>query len=152
MIARSVSVGRLGALIGAIVVLAGAGLTVSRSLATDASYDPDSAVARSFEDRTGVRLVRVALTAGGGVIDIRYLVLDSTKAVETFENLGHPAVVDEDTGTQLSTPWMVHAIHPKLNDAVTYAALLVNADGAVTSGGDVTVVMGDARLAHVPVS
>lgn len=145
------ALGRVGALVAAVAVLVGVGLTVPRLISTGPSYDPDSDATRSFEDRTGVRLVRVALTAGGGVIDVRYLVLNSTKAVETFEDLGHPAVVDEDTGTRLSTPWMVHAIHPKLNDAVTYAALLVNADGAVTSGGDVTVVMGDARLAHVPV-
>ena len=146
---------RLVAFMAAVAVLLGAVLSVAvpRWLERYDEYDPDSRVAKAFEDRTGIRFVRVALTGGGGLLDVRYQVLDSTKALEAFEQTGpgHPTLVDEATEAKIVQPFMGHAGHPDLNEAVTYFVILENPGDVVQPGGTVTVVMGGARLEHVPV-
>ena len=148
------TIGRV-AFMAAVAVLLGAVLSLAlpRWLERYAEYDPDSQVAEVFEDRTGIRLVRVALTGGGSFLDVRYQVLDSTKALETFQQTGpgHPTLVDEAIGSKLVRPFMGHAPHAKLNEAVTYFVILENPGDVVQPGGTVTVVMGAARLEHVPV-
>ena len=114
-------------------------------------YDPRSAATAAFEARTGIRLVRVALTGDGGLIDVRYQVLDQTKALETFEEASHPVLVDELTEIRLEETWAGHASHPALHRAVTYFTLLENRGHVIERGGTVTVVMGDALLERVPV-
>src|ERR1700741_4197051 len=38
----------------------------------------------AFEEATGVQLVRIAVTAGGGMLDLRYRVLDPDKAIVVY--------------------------------------------------------------------
>ncbi|HEY7489521.1 MAG TPA: hypothetical protein VIH59_00210 [Candidatus Tectomicrobia bacterium] len=112
------------------------------------------ALARSqvtFEEATGVRLRWIAMTAGGGMIDLRYQVLDPDKALIVHDKERPPRIIDEATGRILSRPWMAHAHKRGQRTAVTYNQLLMNSGGILKRGSQVTVVIGDARLEHVVV-
>jgi hypothetical protein len=113
-----------------------------------------------IEERYGVRVSQLSVTADGGMLDFRYLVLDPNKAIELADNPSQvlngtsaPLVrlIAEDDGTQLqATLPMPH------KDALivgrSYFVLFGNNHGAVKSGRPVTIVIGDLRLEHVVAS
>ena len=105
----------------------------------------------AFEEATGVRLVFIAVAAGGGMINLRYQVLDPDKAVIVHDDDNPPTIIDEASGIALSRPWMDHDHTDELHIGVTYNDLLMNSGGFVKHGSLVTVVIGDARLEHVTV-
>jgi hypothetical protein len=100
---------------------------------------------------TGLRVDRVAVSGGGGLVDLRYTVVD---AVAARGHAAHPPMlVDERTGTRVGEPWMGHAHArggPTTEGRAGYA-LLRNPGGVVTPGGSVSVLLGDLRLPGVPV-
>lgn len=103
----------------------------------------------AFIEKTGIRVTQVALTAGGGMIDVRYQVIDPDKAAIVHDKDRPPTIVDEATGQAMDTPWMAHARKHELHGGVTYFELLLNAEGAIKPGEAVTVVLGGVRLEHV---
>ena len=141
---RSVSLG------GVMMLLAALG-----GWATIADYDGEAdqasaAIAQAaFEEATGVRIVSVAVTAGGGMLDLRYRVLDPDKAIVVHDKGNPPAIIHEATSQSINKPFMHHSKGRDLHAAVTYYELLLNVGEVVKPGDAVTVVIGDARLAHV---
>lgn len=111
----------------------------------------DSVPQAAFIEATGARLVRVALIAEDGIVDVRYQVVDPDKAV-IFHNDEKPLrLIDEATGRIIGTPWHDHSHTGDFTAGVTYYQLLVNAGGVLKRGSLVTVMIGDVRLEHVPV-
>ncbi|HEY7561595.1 MAG TPA: hypothetical protein VH650_05415 [Gaiellaceae bacterium] len=104
----------------------------------------------AFTEATGIEILRVAITAGGGALDVRYRVRDGVKAL-THQGGGHGVAVVSESGDVLQT----HAFHfgrpPALKTGHTYYELLVNQGGAVEQGDHVTVLHGAARLPDVVV-
>lgn len=98
----------------------------------------------------GVRVDLVGVTASGGLVDLRFTVLDKTKAAHLFHDQDAlPSLYVESTGRVLeSRSGMHHAI--TLENGARYFLLYSNSGGAVRAGGDVSVVVGDVRLAAVP--
>lgn len=135
------------------VVASTLGLVLSIALPrmlTDArAYDPEGPAARAFEARTGIRVVRVTVTGGGGIVDLRYLVVDPDRALAVHDT--PPKLIDEDSGTVVDLPFMGHLHGGEPEFGLTYPLLFVNGGGAVRPGDQVTVVVGGARLEHVPV-
>ena len=111
--------------------------------------NPMDSAQSAFVERTGVRVIRVAVAAGGGMIDLRYQVVNPDKAVIVHDKAKPPAVVDERTGQVLNRPWMDMSHAGELHAGVTYYELLVNSGGLVKPGGPVSVVIGGARLEHL---
>ena len=105
----------------------------------------------TFEEATGVHLRWVAVTAGGGMIDLRYQVLDPDKAQIVHDQKRPPKIIDEATGRIISRPWMDHGHKRELRVATSYHQLLLNAGGIIKRGSPVTVVIGEARLEHIVV-
>ena len=110
---------------------------------------PASASSPAFEAATGVRVIRAAVTAGGGMLDLRYQVLDPNKAVIVHDADKPPTIIDEATGKTFNTPWMQHSHSGDLTAGVTYNLMLMNSGGVIKRGSPVTIVIGDARLEHV---
>jgi hypothetical protein len=102
-----------------------------------------------FEEKSGVRIVRLAITSGGGMIDLRYLVIDPDKALVIHDRDNPPTVVDESTGQSYNTPWMDHGHTRALKAGVVYYTLLLNQGGGIRRGDWVTVIIGGYRLEHV---
>jgi hypothetical protein len=110
-----------------------------------------SVSASGLAERSGVRLVRVAVTGGGGLLDLRYQVVDPSKAVAVHEEQTPPAIIDERTGLVLNRLLMGHAHTGELKPAVSYYLVFENTGNWVRRGSKVTVLLGDAQVEHVVV-
>jgi hypothetical protein len=123
----------------------------------EASVDPPigwqrpSVSAAGLAERSGVRLVRVAVTGGGGLLDLRYQVVDPNKAVAVHEGETPPAIIDERTGLVINQLLMGHAHKGQLKPAVNYYLVFENTGNWVRRGAKVTVLLGDAQVEHVVV-
>ena len=152
---RALWVRALGALTGAALVLvpllvigSGGGPSAEPPRARPL---PPAVSAAGLAERSGVRVVRVAATGGGGLLDLRYQVVDPQRAAGLHDAETPPALVDERTGLVISRLLMGHPHHGALKAGVTYYLVFGNPGNIVRRGGRVTVVLGDARLGHVPV-
>jgi hypothetical protein len=107
--------------------------------------------ASGLAEHSGVRLVRVAVTGGGGLLDLRYQVVDPNKALTVHEAKTPPAIIDERTGLVLNRLLMGHAHQGQLKPAVSYYLVFENTGDWVHRGSQVTVLLGDAEVEHVVV-
>jgi hypothetical protein len=160
---RSRRTGRLArraAAIVALVVVFGAVLLV-RNIAdggSDGAVQPVSGTVQmptspEIEATYGVRFTEVNVTAAGGMIQIRYQVLDSGKAGAIHDEEATPHILDA-RGTDFSLPGMPGHTHigPVKAAGTTDFVLLANAGGEVKHGAVVTIKMGKLELHNVPVS
>jgi hypothetical protein len=107
--------------------------------------------ASAFEAATGVRVAQVSVTGAGGIVDLRFQVLDPDKAGAVHSPESPPYMVDERTGVLVSQLVMGHAHHGPLKAGVSYYLLFYNPGDIVRRGDTVTVRLGEGRLAHVEV-
>jgi hypothetical protein len=109
----------------------------------------------AFEEATGVRIVRIASVAGGGIVDLRFQVLDPDKALVVHDNQSPLSIVDERSGTALRAAF--HGKHSGgtaqvgLNPGLTYYLLFANSGGVLQRSDLASVTVGDVRLEHLPV-
>jgi len=122
------------------------------------------------EEDWGIRIVSVALTADGGMIDVRYQVTDPEKAAaalgggvdhshgsisaESLQNA--PLLVDENTGyavMEVNLHQMGGVRRERLSPDVgkTYFILFANTGGLVEPGDEVSLAAADLRLEHLEV-
>jgi hypothetical protein len=102
-------------------------------------------------ERSGVQLVRVAVTGGGGLIDLRFKVVDPQKAASVHDPRTPPAVVDERTGLVFNQLLMNHSHTGDFQPALTYYLVFENTGDWVRRGTTVTVLLGDAQVENVVV-
>jgi hypothetical protein len=103
----------------------------------------------AIEDKWGVRVTQIGVTADGGLVDFRYLVLDPDKALAMLQDVNNlPVLVAEDGGQLVNSAAMMAQKH-NLNPGSTYFLLYRNTQGAIKPGGAVTVKFGDLQLEHV---
>lgn len=99
-----------------------------------------------LEEEFGIRIRLVGVTAGGGLIDLRYRVVDLDKALPllgTHETM--PSLVDAKSGAELKAPeTMMH--HEGLKADRTYFMHYPNSGNRIKPGAQVAVVMGDIRV------
>src|SRR5262249_21519383 len=107
--------------------------------------------AAGLAERSGGRLLRGAVTGGGGLLDLRYQVVDPSKAAAVHEARTPPAIIDERTGLVLNRLLMGHAHQGQLKPAVSYYLIFENTGNWVRRGSEVTVLLGDAEVEHVVV-
>jgi hypothetical protein len=151
---------QIAGFLAGVVIAAGIGLLAlwlpQRSSAGPSAVPPPAwqrpTVSESgLAERSGVRLVRVAVTGGGGLLDLRYQVVDPNKAAAVHEARTPPAIIDEHTGLVLNRLLMGHAHHGQLKPAVSYYLIFENTGNWVRRGSEVTVLLGDAQVEHVVV-
>jgi hypothetical protein len=103
----------------------------------------------ALEERYGVRITLVAVTAAGGLVDLRYQVIDAEKAAQVFgEGARAPTLIAEDSGVTLPNPQEAPGeTQPEAGQ--TYYVLYPNVESSVKPGTPVTVVIGDIRVEHL---
>lgn len=159
--------GRRGRLIGvAVGVLATVALGVVLTLrqasstarvdaqaapAIAASWGRPAVNAAGLADRSGVAVTRVAVTGDGGLVDLRYRVVDPTKANSLHDQATPPAVIDEKTGLVVHQLFMDHSHSGTYHAGITYYLVFNNPRDWVHRGSRVTVLLGNAQLEHVVV-
>lgn len=104
----------------------------------------------AFTEETGVRITLVALTAGDGIIDIRYQVVDPEKSVIVHDDELPPTILHVETGTPLL--FTRHEHHDfEMHTGVVYSHQINNSGGLVKRGDRVAVRIGSSVLEDVPV-
>lgn len=136
----------VGVAIVLLAMLAG-WMVYSRAKALDDLY---AAQVVQFEDATGIRVVRVVVTAGGGIVELHYQVLDPDKAVAVHDEEAPPGLIDEKTGAIVAVPFHDHSFR-ELHTAVTYREMFMNGGGLLQRGSKVTFTVGDSIIEHIEV-
>jgi hypothetical protein len=111
--------------------------------------EADPAQVSAIQETWGIRIVNVAVTAGGGLIDLRFQVIDPDKALGLLNPDGFPALVDAASG-QVLDKGGAHGGHAKgFKAGRTYYFLYQNNGGALRAGSRVTVRIGNVSLENV---
>ncbi|MBI5632249.1 MAG: hypothetical protein HZA15_02075 [Nitrospirae bacterium] len=109
----------------------------------------------SLEERWGIKVLSIRLSAEGHMIDFRYRVLDPEKAVPLFDRNIKPYLVDEATGAMFTVPEppKIGALRNtrKPQSERNYFILFANPGRYMQKGKSVTVVVGDFRAEHLVV-
>jgi hypothetical protein len=101
---------------------------------------------------SGVTITQVAVTGGGGLVDLRFRIVDPDRANALHDPGTPPAVVDEQTGLVVHELLMNHAHSGPYQTGVTYYLVFNNPGNWVHRGGRVSVLLGDAQVEHVKVA
>ncbi len=114
---------------------------------------PESApmpLSSAIEQRWGIRITMVAATADGGMVDLRYQVLDPDKAQSVgVDATSTPKLISHDQSVVAETAPMPHK--EILHAGETYFLLYHNAMGAIKAQRYITISLGDLHLENVPV-
>jgi hypothetical protein len=149
---RALVVQLLGMLAGAgVVVAAFAGYRLTQSSDAARVRVPPTVPRAALPARSGVRLVRVSTTGGGGLLDLRYQVVDADRAQSVHDAETPPIMIDERSGLLVSQLFMGHMHHGQPKPGVSYYLIFLNPGNIVRAGSRVTVQLGDARVPHVVV-
>ncbi len=107
-------------------------------------------VAAAIAEKLGIRVMKIIVTADGGLIDFRYQVLDPNKAALLFEEISVVPKMVAENGTIISLSDNPHAHN--FQPGLTYFVLYRNVGDSIRPGSEVTVLIGDEfRLEHVAV-
>jgi hypothetical protein len=103
--------------------------------------------AAALEAATGIRVNLVAVTAEGGLVDLRFTVIDEDKASHLMHDAATmPSLYVERSGRVLSAS---HPLAHKVSvlDGATYFLFYANSGGAIQGGTPVSVVVDGLRTA-----
>lgn len=105
-----------------------------------------------LEASLGIRISQAAVVADGGIVELRYTVLDPQKATTFQSNVAHPPVLrsEQNRGTAVYRTALMKQGHT-LRPGQSYFILYLNNHGVIHSGGTLEIDAGGGRLVHVPV-
>ena len=151
----------LGILTGGIGVIAGTFIAALLTRGSGDSVQADSKVPVAWArplvsesglvERSGVKITQVAVTGDGGLVDLRFTVVDANKAAALHDPAHPPAVVDQRTGLVVKDLLMSHAHTSPFKAGVTYYLVFNNPGDWVHRGDQVAVLLGNARVENVTV-
>ena len=122
-------------------------LTGAHTVAALATGPVSAAV---LEAQHGLRVTRVAVTGNGGLVDLRFTVLDPAKARPLLGEGGHDLrLVVEEGGTTLEAPHHGAMRNVRVAKDAACFVLFPNARGAVRPGGRVAVEFGGVSVEAV---
>ena len=101
--------------------------------------------AQTLEEEYGIRVQLVAVTAAGGMVDVRYRIIDPAKAAKLVVDGGIMPMVYVYGSAVMLMPDM-HMRTQKLIADRVYFDLIPNTQNAVKRGTVVTVAFGDVAL------
>lgn len=136
-------------LLVSLVLFLGAFILVSIKQAdTKAAAQNQASAEAAIEDRYGIHITMLAVTAGGGVIDFRFQITDPEKANfymhGDYEDL--PMLIEEDSGTLIKP--REHTHHADYEFGRSYYTIYRNPGGVVQTGSSVTIILGDLHLSN----
>jgi len=102
----------------------------------------------ALETQYGIQITQVGLTAGGGLVDVRFKVLDAAKARALLGNAAHAPMLIAGDNPPLMPPH--NALKgARFGQGQIFYILYPNARSVVKPGAQVTVAVGDVRLGPV---
>lgn len=118
-----------------VLVGCGAPQPISHAIPTD----------QQFEAKWGVRFTRMAVTADGGLVDVRYTVLNPGRAQAMMNSLDTTPKIQLTNGTTLELKRQMNH-KGDLEAGRSYYILYVNTRGAAASGSIATLSVGGDTL------
>jgi hypothetical protein len=112
----------------------------------------DVITADQLPGHDGVRITQVAVTGEGGLVDLRFQVVDPALANAVHDPTTPPAVVDESSGLVVHDLLMSHAHTGAFEQGVTYYYIFTNPGNWIRHGSTVSVLLGGAEVRHLTVS
>ena len=104
----------------------------------------------AMENTYGIRVTQLGITAGGGMVDLRYIVFDPDSARLIGSSTKDQAVlIVERNHLRMETAALTMRHRNKLRPGQTSFILFRNDDGAIRSGDRVTLVIGKVSLKHI---
>ena len=109
----------------------------------------------ALEEKWGIRILGVRLTAADFLLDFRYRLLDADKAKSLLSRQIKPHLIDQATGKKYEVartrlgPMRQTAVKPQADR--NYIIVFGNQDKAVKKGSKVTVVIGEFVLENLVV-
>ena len=108
-----------------------------------------------IEEKYGIKFTILAMTSANGLIDMRYTVLDTTKAEIVHggeDKASVPHIIDKASGKTIN-PFglMSHMRGTGLVKGRTYSMLYGNAGNTLKTGSIVTITVGDLKITDVVV-
>jgi hypothetical protein len=139
----------------AILVAAAAAFAVTSGVRADPSPLPAGSatpVSPEIEAGYGLRLQRATMAVQGGLVDVRFTILDTVRAEPVIGHLSRERVklVDEATGRVLDTRTMTPG-DSNLKAGEGYYMLFRNSGGLLHRGSRVAIAVGKLRLDGVTV-
>ena len=107
--------------------------------------------ADGLAQQSGVKITQVAVTGDGGLVDLRFRVIDPERASAVHDPATPPAVVDEDSGLVVHELFMNHSHTGPYQAGVTYYLVFTNPGNWIHHGSRVTVMLGNAQVEHIVV-
>jgi hypothetical protein len=109
----------------------------------------------AIEEKFGVKVVAIRVTASGHMLDFRYQVIDEQKAAEVFKRQTKPYLIHQASGKTSSVPTMAK-VGPlrssnKPQKGRIYWMFFSNPEGFVAEGDKVTVVIGNFKVENLSV-
>jgi hypothetical protein len=118
---------------------------IASQVAGDLTQRREAEAIATFEEETGIRVLRIVRTAGGGIIDLQYQVVDPDKALVIHDDERPPRLLDEKSNLIFANPFHEHADR-ELHTAVTYHQLIMNGSGLLERGSKITITVGNSSL------
>ena len=104
-----------------------------------------------MEAALGIRFSQAAVVADGGLVELRYVVLDTQKASAFQNDTKHPPTLRSERNGRIAwRPALMKQGH-ELRPGQTYYLLFLNNAGAIKRGDKIEIDSGQRRLQHVPV-
>jgi hypothetical protein len=158
LLRRAHGVRALGLLVGAAVALTPLLVLAARSAPHTGDAGPgtghplpEAVSPAGLIERSGIRIEHLAATGGGGLLDLRYQVVDPSTAAALHDPETPPAIVHERTGVVIESLLMDHAHTGQFKAGLTYYLIFNNPGQIVHPGDRVAVVLGNARVEHLRV-
>ena len=131
-----------------LLVLVAAGLYFYNLRTSQASVPVTTVVSqRALEDQYGLRVNLVAVTAAGGMVDVRFQIVNGEKAKALLQDKKNfPALYIRDANITLNASEDAKAQEIKFEDGNDIFLLYSNAGNSVKSGSSVSVMFGDIAL------
>ncbi|MEU3455168.1 hypothetical protein ABZ671_16450 [Micromonospora sp. NPDC006766] len=104
-----------------------------------------------LESALGVRFTQAAVVGDGGLVELRYVVLDTQKASAFQNDTKHPPRLRNERSGKLAWRAALMKQGHELRPGQSYYLLYLNNDNAVKRGDKIEITSGQRRLAHVPV-
>lgn len=118
---------------------------------TEPIWDRPAVRSDELAARSGVTITQLAVTGNGGLIDLRYQVVDANAATALHEESLPPALIDDQTGLVVHDLVMNHAHTGQFHQGETYYLVFENPDNWIRRGATVTVLLGPVEVRNVTV-
>jgi hypothetical protein len=114
-----------------------------------ASWNRTPVDAGGLVQADGVKVTHVAITGDGGLVDLRFQVIDPSLAAAIHDPTDPPAVVDEQSGVVVHDLFMGHSHNAPFHAGVSYYLIFLNPGNLLQRGSQVSVLLGNVQIQHV---